>query len=224
VTPSLDERVAPHDRVARSVAIGDGVIRTDSAGYRITCAVDATMFTDLLVDRPDRPDRLSALDGALALWEGEALDEFRHEPWAAPEVARLDELRALAVEDRAELLIGRGRAEEAVAALEPHVAAHPLRDRPRGLLIQALASSGRQADALRAFQAYRAFLAEETGTEPSALVRSIERRVAAGWDDADALERDVRSGSVPAGRHGSSRCRCPASSPRHPSSSAAGGS
>lgn len=169
--------------------IGDGVIRTDSAGYRITCAVDATMFTDLLVDRPDRPDRLSALDRALALWEGEALDEFRHEAWAAPEVARLDELRALAVEDRAELLIDRGRAEEAVAALEPHVAAHPLRDRPRGLLIQALASSGRQADALRAFHAYRRFLADETGTEPSALVRSIERRVAAGWDDTDAPER-----------------------------------
>lgn len=179
--------------------IGDGVIRTDSAGYRMTCAVDATMFSDLLVDRsdrsdrPDRADRLAALDGALALWQGEALDEFRHEPWAAPEVARLDELRALAVEDRAELLIARGRAEEAVAALEPHVVAHPLRDRPRGLLMQALASCGRQADALRAFQAYRAFLAEETGTEPSALVRSIERRVAAGWDDAD----DAPDGVVP---------------------------
>jgi DNA-binding SARP family transcriptional activator/tetratricopeptide (TPR) repeat protein len=171
--------------------IGDGVIRTDSAGYRITCAVDTTMFTDLLVERPERADRLVALDEALALWRGEALDEFRHEPWAAPEVARLDELRAHAIEDRAELLIVRGRPEEAVAALEPHVAAHPLRDRPRGLLIQGLASSGRQADALRTFQAYRTFLAEETGTEPSALVRSIERRVAAGWDDAAAPDRDV---------------------------------
>ena len=73
--------------------IGDDVIHTDTAGYRITCAVDATMFTDLLVERPDHPDRLAALDEALALWHGEALDEFRHEPWAAPEVARLDELR-----------------------------------------------------------------------------------------------------------------------------------
>ncbi len=168
--------------------VGDDVIHTDSAGYRLTCAVDTTMFTDLLVDRGDQPDRLVALDDALALWEGEALDEFRHETWAAPEVARLDELRALAVEDRAELLIARQRAEEAVAALEPHVAANPLRDRPRGLLIQALASSGRQADALRAFQTYRSFLAEETGTEPSALVRSIERRVAAGTVDEEARD------------------------------------
>jgi DNA-binding SARP family transcriptional activator len=165
--------------------IGDGLIRTDSAGYRITCLADTTMFTDLLVDRPDHPDRLIALDEALALWHGDALDEFRHEPWAAPEVARLDELRALAIEDRAELLIARRRSEEAVALLEPHVAANPLRDRPRGLLMQALASSGRQADALRAFQVYRSYLAEETGTEPSATVRSIERRIAAGWGEGD---------------------------------------
>lgn len=167
--------------------IGDDAIRTDTAGYRITCAVDATMFTDLLVERPDHADRLAALDEALALWHGEALDEFRHEAWAAGEVARLDELRALAVEDRAELLIVRSRAAEAVASLEELVAANPLRDRPRGLLIQALASGGRHAEALRAYQAYRTYLADETGTEPSALVRSIERRVAAGAGAAPVI-------------------------------------
>lgn len=171
--------------------LGHHTIRTDTAGYRITCAVDATMFTDLLVERPDHADRLAALDEALALWHGEALDEFRHEPWAAAEVARLDELRALAVEDRAELLIARSRAGEAVASLEELIAANPLRDRPRGLLIQALASGGRHAEALRAYQAYRTYLADETGTEPSAVVRSIEQRVAAGTgaDEVIAPER-----------------------------------
>lgn len=164
--------------------IGDEVIHTDTTGYRITCAVDATMFTDLLVERPDHIDRLAALEEALALWHGEALDEFRHEEWAAPEVARLDELRALAVENHAELLISRARAGEAVASLEALVAAKPLRDRPRGLLVQALASCGRQAEALRAYQAYRIYLADETGTEPSHAVQSIERRVAAGLDPA----------------------------------------
>lgn len=165
--------------------IGDDVIRTDPVGYRITCAVDAAAFTELVVARPDDRDHLTVLEEALALWDGEVLDEFRHEPWAAPEVARLDELRALAVEDRAQLLIARARAGEAVATLEAHVAAHPLRDRPRGLLMAALASDGRHADALRAYQSYRAFLAEEIGTEPSSFVRSIERRIAAGWDEGD---------------------------------------
>lgn len=177
--------------------LGDEIIRTDSTGYRITCAVDATMFTDLLVERSDDTDRLAALDEALALWHGPALDEFRHEPWAAPEAARLDELYCLAVEDHAELLIARQRAEEAVAALELHVIANPLRDRPRALLLQALASSGRQADALRAFQDYRTFLAEETGTEPSELVRSIERRVAAGSIHAEVDDPNPQGGRRP---------------------------
>ena len=170
--------------------IGDQVICTDAVGYRITCTADSTMFTDLLLDDAEAPDRLTALDAALALWDGEALDEFRHEPWAEAEAARLDELRGLAVEHRAELLIKRSRADEAVAALEAHVAGNPLRDRGWALLIRALATEGRQADALRAYQEYRTLLAEETGTAPSELVRSIERRVAAGWhgDDSDTID------------------------------------
>ena len=161
--------------------LGDDVISTDAVGYRITAAVDTAVFTELLLESPDLPDRLVAIDEALALWDGDVLDEFRHEPWAEAEAARLDELRCVAIEERAELLMDRSRAGEAVAELEAHVAAHPLRDRARALHIQALASDGRQADALRAYQDYRTVLAEETGTEPSALVRSIERRVAAGW-------------------------------------------
>ncbi len=187
--------------------LGDRTIRTDTAGYRITCAVDATMFTDLLVERPDHADRLAALDEALALWHGEALDEFRHEAWAAAEVARLDELRALAIEDRAELLIVRSRAAEAVASLDELVVANPLRDRTRGLLIQALASSGRDAEALRAYQAYRTYLADETGTEPSALVRSIERRVAAGAGAAEVISLE-RPRPLPRSTSSSSPTRC----------------
>ncbi len=124
---------------------------------------------------------MAALEEALSSWRGDALDEFRHEPWAEAEAARLDELRAIAVEDRAEVLIARGRSADAVVALEAHVLRDPRRDRPRGLLMQALAGVGRQADALAAYQAYRAYLSEETGTEPSDAVRSIERQVAAGW-------------------------------------------
>ena len=180
--------------------LGEEVIRTDAVGYRFTGAVDTTLFTELLLEQSQLPDRLAALDRALELWDGEALDEFRHEPWAEAEAARLDELRYVAVEERAELLIRRARAGEAVASLEAHVAAHPLRDRARGLLMQALASDGRQADALRAYQDYRTVLAEETGTEPSALVRSIERRVAAGWahdrDAAEAADEESARGAL----------------------------
>ena len=87
--------------------LGEDTIRTDGVGYRVTCGVDTTRFTELMVAAPDAPDPLVAIDEALALWDGEALDEFRHEPWAEAEAARLDELRCVAVEDRAELLVGQ---------------------------------------------------------------------------------------------------------------------
>lgn len=160
--------------------IGQATIGTDAVGYRLTGAVDATTFSTLLASSHDRPDRLPALDAALALWHGDALEEFRDEHWARAESVRLEELRAVALDDRAELLITRRRVAEAVADLERQIALHPFRDRSRGLLIAALGSEGRQAEALRAYQDYRRFLTEETGTEPSAAVRAIERAVATG--------------------------------------------
>ncbi len=166
--------------------VGVEAIATDALGYRITCRTDAAAFETLLLDRDRFPDRVEALRSALDLWSGPALDEFRHEAWGEASVFRLDELHDLAVEELAEAQIELGRAGEAVAALEAHVARRPLRDHARGLQIRALASVGRQADSLRAYQAYRRHLAEETGTEPSANVTSIEQRVAAGWDGSKA--------------------------------------
>ena len=170
--------------------IGERAIHTEGAGYHLRCDVDSVRFTALLGDR-DHPDPLSRIEEALALWRGSAIEEFRHEAWAEADAARLDELRLVALEDRAELLIARGRSGEAVAALEAHVAANPMRDRPRGLLMEALAGDGRQADALRVFQQYRGFLADETGTEPSPHVQSIDLRVAARWRELD-LSSDAR--------------------------------
>jgi tetratricopeptide (TPR) repeat protein len=86
------------------------------------------------------------------------------------------------VDDLADELIAAQRSAEAVALLERQIADHPYRDRSRGLLIRGLASGGRQGDALRAFQDYRSLLIDELGTEPSADVVRIERRVATGWD------------------------------------------
>jgi predicted ATPase len=98
-----------------------------------------------------------------------------------PEATRLAELHASAIEDHAAELIGARRWPEAIAGLKAHVSVHPLRDRPWGLLVQALGGAGRQADALAAFREYRAYLAEWTGTEPSAEVDRIQQRITAGW-------------------------------------------
>ena len=170
-------------RIRRTV--GDGTIAGSQGRYRLAVPVDAALFTSALSQVGSRDDRIGALERALAMWTGPPFDEFSAEAWAEPEVVRLTELHASAVEDHAIELIAARRWGEAVAELQAHVAVHPLRDRPRGLLLQALAGAGRQADALGAFRDYRAYLAESVGTEPSAEVRRLDRRVASGWDGVE---------------------------------------
>ncbi|MGZ7019317.1 MAG: AfsR/SARP family transcriptional regulator, partial [Acidimicrobiia bacterium] len=166
-------------------AIGGAVLQTASTGYSVVADVDVLQFSEAVAGAADTDDRIGGLERALGLWIGPALEEFWGEEWADGEIARLTELHAGTVDDYAEELISARRSADAVAVLEAQVARHPYRDSSRGLLIRALASAGRQGDALRAFQQYRSLLIEELGTEPSADVVRIERRVATSWDGID---------------------------------------
>ena len=77
--------------------IGDEVITTDASGYRLAADIDAARSEQLPVTCATGVARLNDLDAALALWNGEALDEFSHEQWAQVETARLEELARVAV-------------------------------------------------------------------------------------------------------------------------------
>jgi DNA-binding SARP family transcriptional activator len=129
-------------------AIGATVLQTASTGYSVVTDVDVLQFSEAVARAADRDDRLRGLENALGLWIGPALEEFAGEEWAEGEVARLTELHAGTVDDYAEELISARRSADAVAVLEAQVAQHPYRDSSRGLLIRALASAGRQGDAL----------------------------------------------------------------------------
>jgi len=170
--------------------VGSDVLETASTGYALLGEVDADRFCRAVADAADADDRVEALLHALALWHGPALEEFAGEAWADGEIARLTEIHAGTVDDLAEGLIEAHRPTEAIALLEGQIARYPYRDHSRGLLVRSLASGGRQADALRAYQLYRSLMVEEFGTDPSPDVVRIERRVATGWDGVEsALER-----------------------------------
>src|SRR5262249_5547932 len=77
----------------------------------------------------------AALREALALWRGPALADFLYEPFAQTEIARLEELRTVTLEERIEADLALGRHVELVSELEALVAAQPLRERPRGQLM-----------------------------------------------------------------------------------------
>jgi DNA-binding SARP family transcriptional activator len=101
-----------------------------------------------------------SFEQALGLWRGTALGDLADQVSLQPEIARLEELRLAALEDRitAELELGRNR--ELVPELETLVGAHPFRERLWLHLMTALYRSERQADALAAFHRARDLLAE----------------------------------------------------------------
>jgi YVTN family beta-propeller protein len=118
-----------------------------------------------------------ALDAALALWRGRPLADLEDENWAQAELPPLAELRLAAVEERFEAGLALGHHHELISELEAHIAQNPLRERPRGQLMLALYRSGRQAEALRAYQDARRTLVEEVGIEPGAELRELEQRI-----------------------------------------------
>jgi WD40 repeat protein/DNA-binding SARP family transcriptional activator len=121
----------------------------------------------------------SLLREALGLWRGGAFEEFLDSDLAVAEADRLGELRLVAVEDRVEADLRLGRHRELVAELEGLVRDQPLRERLWAQLLMALYRSGRQADALLAYQRARSILVEELGIDPGAELRRLQAAVLA---------------------------------------------
>ncbi|WP_260194788.1 BTAD domain-containing putative transcriptional regulator [Actinophytocola gossypii] len=156
------------------------VLVTSGPGYALhvpdVSDVDAWRFETTVATRPPV---LARLEEALDLWRGPAYGEFGDRPWARAEATRLDELRLLALERRAQALLDDGRPAEAVPDLETHVTAHPWREDAWRLLALALYRAGRQGDALGALRRARAVLATDLGVDPGPALRQLESDVLA---------------------------------------------
>ena len=123
------------------------------------------------------------LGDALGLWRGAPLSDFAYEPFAQQEIARLEELRAVALEERIEAQLALGRHAQVVGDLEALVREHPLRERIRGLLMVALYRCGRQAEALETYREGARRLRDELGLEPGPALRELEAKVLAHHPD-----------------------------------------
>jgi DNA-binding SARP family transcriptional activator len=156
------------------------VLVTAAPGYALRVAdVDAWRFESAVTSEGAPREVLARVDAALALWRGPAYAEFADEPWARGEIARLDELRLLALELRAGALLDLGRAASAVPDLEAHVKAHPWREDAWRLLALARYRAGRQGDALETLRRAREVLAEELGVDPGPDLRRLEADILA---------------------------------------------
>jgi DNA-binding SARP family transcriptional activator len=122
-------------------------------------------------------DVADGLAAALALWRGDPLADLAVEEVLQPEVARLEELRIAAIEDRVEADLALGGHADLLPELEGIVARHPLRERPRAQLMLALYRAGRQADALEVYAQTRRMLVDELGLEPSRELQELQQLI-----------------------------------------------
>jgi DNA-binding SARP family transcriptional activator len=163
-----------------------GRLITRPVGYLFRAApheVDVDRFEQLLAGGRealaggDAAEAAETLRRALALWRGPALADFRFDPFAQAEIARLEELRLVCTEERIEADLALGAAAELVGELQRLTAEQPLRERLRGQLMLALYRSDRQADALAVYRDVHDLFAEELGLEPAPALRELEAAI-----------------------------------------------
>lgn len=168
-------------------ALGDAdVLATTPAGYRLRVRageLDAERFSRLVEDGRHAlaagraQHAATVLREALALWRGSPLADLAFEPFAQAEIARLEEQRLAALEERVDADLAAGRHAALVAELRQLVGASPTRERLAAQLMIALYRSGQQAAALEAFQATRSVLVAEIGVEPGPELRRLEQAI-----------------------------------------------
>ena len=185
--------------------LGDGVLVTRSPGYVLNvdhAHFDLAQFEELVGAARGAEPEVAAekLREALGLWRGPALADLAYEPFAQTEIARLEELRLTAWEDRVEADLALGRHAELVPELESLVNRHPLRERLRGQLMRALYGSGRQAEALEAYRAARRTLRQELGLEPSPSLQRLERSILEADPELEPRPSSQRRRAEPGGR------------------------
>ncbi len=189
-----------------------GVLRTQAPGYVIDLdpeAVDLTRFRALhgegraALAAGDPRTAGERLREALSLWRGPALAEFS-EPFARVEAAHLEELRLVCLEERIDADLAYGLHADVAAELEALAARHPLRESLHAQLILAHYRTGRQADALAAYERFRRRLDEELGIEPSASLKALQHRILTQHPslDLDEPARPVNGVAGPRRRNG----------------------
>jgi predicted ATPase/DNA-binding SARP family transcriptional activator len=159
-----------------------GRIATRAPGYLLHVDRDELDLYgfERMVDEAVRAEPAEAaakLREALGLWRGPPLVDLSYEPFAQPAIRRLEELRLAAFEKRIDADLELGRQADLIGELRTQVEQYPLRERLHAQLMLALYRSGRQAEALAAYQSARRVLVEQLALEPTAPLRQLEQAI-----------------------------------------------
>jgi DNA-binding SARP family transcriptional activator len=158
--------------------LGAASIETVGRGYRLNAeAVEVDVATaERLLDRARELQRPDLFREAQRMWRGPVCDDA-HSDEMAPAVQRLEELFLASVEEWAALLLDTGGEAEVVTVLPELTARHPLRERLRALLMEALWRCERRGDALALYDEGRHVLAEELGLDPGRELTGLQQQI-----------------------------------------------
>jgi predicted ATPase/DNA-binding SARP family transcriptional activator len=185
-------------RVRRALEPSGEIVAADG-GYRLTIAdggLDVDHFDRLTRQATSEPDPAIAADllgDALSWWRGRAFGDLADHEWIRPEAVRLDELRQTQNEAWIESRLANGGDMSVIGDLERLTANYPLRECFVCQLMIALYRDGRQGEALRRANEFRALLREDMGLEPSASLQATERRILADDDTLGRPDEQTRS-------------------------------
>lgn len=164
----------------------EGLLVTRPTGYQLDIdddAVDVVRFERLAAQgrealaRADAETAATLLREALKLWRGTAFADVSASQFVVAEAARLEESRLETIEDCIDAELASGRHRRVLGELEALVTAHPLRERLWAQRMTALYRSGRQAEALEAYQVLRHRLADELGLDPSPELATLHEAI-----------------------------------------------
>ncbi|GAA1403897.1 BTAD domain-containing putative transcriptional regulator [Catellatospora coxensis] len=197
----LRKTLQQHQRIGRCP------LRTVPGGY--TFEADADSLDLICFDRElcaartasragDTTAELARLDKALSIWRGPALSNVDCDALHRDEVPRLTEYRLKAIERRIDIEMTLRHSGELIAELRTLTAEHPRRERFWSQLIESLYGTGRQSEALAAYQTVKQHLAEELGVDPGPELRGLHLRILNG--EEVAADRQVPQPAIVAGR------------------------
>src|SRR5689334_8308132 len=166
--------------------LGAETIETRTPGYVLHADADGldlerferwTHDAAMALRRGEAQAAMDALESALALWRGAPLANLAYESFAQPAIARLEELRLVALEQQIDAGLALGRHAAMLGELEMLVWDHPLRERFRAQQMVALYRGGRQAEALDVYRKTRLALVNDLGIEPSKGLAELEQQI-----------------------------------------------
>src|SRR5271170_2512185 len=168
------------------------VLVTRAPGYQVVAGpdeLDAARFARLVaagrtaLAGGEAARAVELLTEALDLYQGPPLADVPSSELVATEADRLEESRVVALGLRIEAEIECGNAAGVVGELLRLTADHPLREELWALLMRALRTAGRQAEALEAYERARKVIGDELGVDPGPSLRLLHQEI---------LEADAR--------------------------------